>query len=651
MSAKNRQRASNGGTEKAPAPASAPQRQPNAWTRPLQNSRAPVPSRTARRVTAKSTPTKTNTGKVQNLKNVLRERFLVLAQNSVGQRVTVIRKDGTIFEGVFTTCSPFREFHPDKRNCYVVSGAKGKGVTEGSTMVLPCEEVAQVVIKSMRIEGSRTEELRTDVEISKGSNGNRNRGDLIAAGSAWTTPQVTSQNLKGNIGEWDQFRANEQLFSVHASFDEDIYTTPLDKSKIEQKQIDKAERIAREIESTTSTNIHVMEERGHKIQGSFDEEDMYSGVIKDVVWGKVNPKEEKDIPAKKNYAAVAAAAITNPKYAVKPKPTKNDAKTDPVVPTPPPTEPTIAKEPKVIEKAVDKPPKPSSLPTLTTPDVSETPAEPPSPKKPTEKEPTEKEPTPPEDKPPKKPSKLNANAKSFTFNPAAASFTPGATSITTPAEATPPGGPPPNSQYMPHPPHAGMIPIINTQVPMPSRYPYSTPPQHHHPQHLQMQQAPNEFESSSEQQPHAHPSQPQNTSIPYNMPPGVYYPMGMHPRGGMAGFHPSGIINAPHHFPIMPNPQYRMYPPQHQPPNVPQQLPPSFYQNQPPGVGGQYQGFVNHEDDHGFRPRGRGGGRGGRRNNRKNGRGGGRGYHERKPEDKERKEKEEPKTTNDAAAP
>ena len=50
---------------------------------------------------------------------------------------------------------------------------------------------------------------------------------------------------------------------------------------ISKAQLLKAERIAKEIEGTSSHNIHIREERGFKIDSGIDEEDLYSGVIRE----------------------------------------------------------------------------------------------------------------------------------------------------------------------------------------------------------------------------------------------------------------------------------------------------------------------------------------------------------------------------------
>ena len=78
-------------------------------------------------------------------------------------------------------------------------------------------------------------------------------------------------------GEWDQFKANEQRFGLTSDYDENIYTTRIDKSHpLHRMREAEAERIAREIEGDTSTNVHIREERGirHEDDG-MDEEERY----------------------------------------------------------------------------------------------------------------------------------------------------------------------------------------------------------------------------------------------------------------------------------------------------------------------------------------------------------------------------------------
>lgn len=73
---------------------------------------------------------------------------------------------------------------------------------------------------------------------------------------------------------WDQFTANEQLFGVKASFDEEVYTTKLDRSAPDFKDRErKAQRLANEITGTATSNPHIAEERGLVDDSGVNEED------------------------------------------------------------------------------------------------------------------------------------------------------------------------------------------------------------------------------------------------------------------------------------------------------------------------------------------------------------------------------------------
>ncbi|ATY59082.1 PAB1 binding [Cordyceps militaris] len=92
-------------------------------------------------------------------------------------------------------------------------------------------------------------------------------------------------SLEGTSGKgaWDQFAANERLFGLKTDYDENIYTTAINKSHPQYRErIAAAERKAREIERSAPTTAHVAEERVMDYNGPSGgddtEEDKYSGV-------------------------------------------------------------------------------------------------------------------------------------------------------------------------------------------------------------------------------------------------------------------------------------------------------------------------------------------------------------------------------------
>lgn len=57
-----------------------------------------------------------------------------------------------------------------------------------------------------------------------------------------------------NNTSWDQFAANEKLFGVRTQFDENVYTTKLDRSAADFKERERqAQRIANEIIGVSHT--------------------------------------------------------------------------------------------------------------------------------------------------------------------------------------------------------------------------------------------------------------------------------------------------------------------------------------------------------------------------------------------------------------
>ena len=100
-------------------------------------------------------------------------------------------------------------------------------------------------------------------------------GRDLQSASAWLDPNTDTslgdeinnaqtsgtENTTGNnsTGKWDQFETNSRLFNVKNTYNEDLYTKKLDMSKMSEDQIHKAELMAREIETSTTENIHLAE--------------------------------------------------------------------------------------------------------------------------------------------------------------------------------------------------------------------------------------------------------------------------------------------------------------------------------------------------------------------------------------------------------
>lgn len=71
-----------------------------------------------------------------------------------------------------------------------------------------------------------------------------------------------SLEKSSSSGAWDQFAENERLFGIKTDYDENIYTTEINKNHPQYRErIAAAEKKAREIERSVAATAHVAEER------------------------------------------------------------------------------------------------------------------------------------------------------------------------------------------------------------------------------------------------------------------------------------------------------------------------------------------------------------------------------------------------------
>jgi PAB1-binding protein PBP1 len=115
--------------------------------------------------------------------------------------------------------------------------------------------------------------FRTDAAISNSRLGNeRNLKAWVPDAGYELDGSLEKSSSTG--GAWDQFAENERLFGLKTDYDENIYTTAIDKSHPQYKErLAAAERKAREIERSVATTAHVAEERVMDFAGKDDKGD------------------------------------------------------------------------------------------------------------------------------------------------------------------------------------------------------------------------------------------------------------------------------------------------------------------------------------------------------------------------------------------
>eukprot|EP01035_Chromulina_nebulosa_P019842 gene19842-25791_t len=227
-----------------------------------------------------------------------------------GSNVTMDLFDGTSVEGTYYTSTPFKskdyliavKTNQPKSTNGNVSDAQSIVLTKKSDFKLLSAPTVDLTPKSP------APDLQIDSSIRNKNISHLDGRNLEQVSSSWLqADKMTS--LEGSLGDWNQFEVNKRLFNVASSYDENIYTKKLDISKMSKELIADAERKAKEIEGTVSTNIHLMEERGQAQEKEIDEEDLYSGVIRETPTTTSAPEKPQNVWQR----AVKPTAITTAK--------------------------------------------------------------------------------------------------------------------------------------------------------------------------------------------------------------------------------------------------------------------------------------------------------------------------------------------------
>ncbi|KAI8990050.1 LsmAD domain-containing protein, partial [Pilobolus umbonatus] len=191
-----------------------------------------------------------------SMTKLMHDRMLFLLGNLVGHPIEITVRDGSRFEGIFHSAS-----------------------TEGDLAV--CLKYARKIYDP----NFQSDQNKTNPNPIKDTLMffPEDLVEISASNMDFTLPDASDHDLNSSpSGNWDQFAANERLFGLKTDFDEEIYTTHLNRSAPDYKDREKkAIKMANEIQKTTSSNVHILEERGYMVEDhGLDEEDLYGAVVR-----------------------------------------------------------------------------------------------------------------------------------------------------------------------------------------------------------------------------------------------------------------------------------------------------------------------------------------------------------------------------------
>lgn len=239
-------------------------------------------------------------GKAGSMDISSRDPFEYQATCHIGHHVEVHLKDGAVYSGVFHATDVENKFGIVLKMACLIREGSLRGITPPSPLVskppskiliIPADEVVQVIAKDLPVYSNNASnsaqcegpsELLTDSSISQSYH-----VDLERELERWVPDEdVPDCSDLENVFDdpwkrgWNQFEVNKTLFGVTSTFDEELYTTKLERGPRTRELEEQALRIAREIEGENTRDLHVAEERGIQLSGKFDidEETKYSSV-------------------------------------------------------------------------------------------------------------------------------------------------------------------------------------------------------------------------------------------------------------------------------------------------------------------------------------------------------------------------------------
>ncbi|KAI8854403.1 hypothetical protein BC829DRAFT_379881 [Chytridium lagenaria] len=207
------------------------------------------------------------------------DRILFVLMNSVGAKVSVTVRDGTVYEGVLHTANTYPDLGVVLKSARTTKPELGTALIP-TMVVLPRDFVSMSVIALESVNGldkfDSGKGISTDSAIGAKLGDFGKERELMKWSMDDTSIALSLDDDKGDA-RWDQFSTNERLFGVQTDFEEELYTTAIDKEA-------EAARIAREMETEAQTrsseNPHMLEERNMSTNDEgVGEEEKYSKYV------------------------------------------------------------------------------------------------------------------------------------------------------------------------------------------------------------------------------------------------------------------------------------------------------------------------------------------------------------------------------------
>jgi hypothetical protein len=221
---------------------------------------------------------------------IMTQRYYSLLLNSVGEMLTINFISGDIIEGLLDSIDPFNNEYFIINNPRRLSRTGVPIFLKESKLKIYFKDISHINYDIKKFIPQIKNNFETDLQISKKSQ-KREKGEKKLVKyeiNENNKNKFAFQSLEDDFGKdeekLDQFEINKKRYNIVSTYDENLYTTKLDKKNITKEQQDYADKIYNEIKNSSSNekNIHILEDRGiiDERDGDINEEEKYSSVIK-----------------------------------------------------------------------------------------------------------------------------------------------------------------------------------------------------------------------------------------------------------------------------------------------------------------------------------------------------------------------------------
>ena len=224
---------------------------------------------------------------------IINQRYYSLILNSIGEKIHIDLISGDAIEGLLYSIDPISNEYLIINNPRRLSRTGIPLFLKESLLKIYFKEILSINYQinnniSSEKNNNKKNTFIVDSQISK-KNLNPKKEEKLVKYEIKADDKNSNKYINQTLEDeedtnWDQFELNKKVYNVVSTYDENLYTTKLDKNKITEEDKKFADKMFNEIMNTNKDekNIHILEDRGIIPQkdNDMDEEDKYSSVIK-----------------------------------------------------------------------------------------------------------------------------------------------------------------------------------------------------------------------------------------------------------------------------------------------------------------------------------------------------------------------------------